>query len=198
MNPVNGYETATAYTGNGESITPGGHVCKIIGAKVEDSQYVQNYPQQLVLALEICEGSSLDGICGRKYEAAKKRNPKTNPLWPCVYKVFIYTQEGVCSGFFKGAVTSIEESNPGYNFSSTWKESLMVGKLVGVVFREEEFIKNDGSIGTTCRPFQIRSVDTVRAGVPIPEIKRLDDKKRRPSQMPMQDVTEEEEDELPF
>lgn len=42
--------------------------------------------------------------------------------------------------FFKGVLTSLEESNPGFRWN--WDESTLVGKKVGGVFGREQFRTN--------------------------------------------------------
>jgi hypothetical protein len=79
------------------------------------------------------------------------------------------TNESV--GFFKGLVEDIEKSN---NFQWDFDEQKLKGKLVGMLFRREEYRKKDGSTGLFTSPFQPRSVQIVREGdFIIPEDKPL-------------------------
>ena len=58
-------------------------------------------------------------------------------------------------------VTSFEKSNPGYVFD--WNEASLVGKKIGIIFRNEEW-EYEGKTGWTVRPFKAISVDSVRNG----------------------------------
>ena len=96
------------------------------------------------------------------------------------------------NGFFKGFITSVEESNPGYRFN--WDELGLEGKLVGLVFGEEEYLGNDGKPHTSVKAQRARSVEAIRAGVPGPQAKKLNAESAKPAQ----GFTEVEDDELPF
>lgn len=174
MNRVYGYETAPAFDGSSETVPAGGHVCKILRTAVEKS--ASSGADMLVLLLEIAEGSPLDGIFRRKFDARRATN--ADAKWPCIYRQPTLDKDGNCSPYFKGLIKAIEESNPGYSFTASWDEKTLVGKSVGMVFREEEYVNNDGEIRTTVKPAFPRSVEAVRAGVPVPDIKRLDPVKR--------------------
>lgn len=64
--------------------------------------------------------------------------------------------------FFKGFITAVEQSNPGYKFNND--EKTLRGKLVGVVLREEEYMGNDGNIKTKLVVDRFTSVDKIRSG----------------------------------
>ena len=75
---------------------------------------------------------------------------------------------------FKGMVTSFEKSNPGYQWN--WDEASLSGKLVGILFRNEEW-EWDGKSGWAVRPFRAISIDSVRSGdFTIPKDKPLKSK----------------------
>ena len=68
------------------------------------------------------------------------------------------------------------------------------GLLVGLVFGEEEYLGNDGKPHTSVKAQQARSVEAIRAGVPVPQAKKLNAESAKPAQ----GFTEAEDDELPF
>ena len=80
--------------------------------------------------------------------------------------------DGSTNGFYKGLIASIEKSNPGYTWN--FDENTLIGKKVGFIFREEEFYGQKGDVATATKPYQARSVDVIRAGVPVPEKKLVD------------------------
>lgn len=157
------WETAQAYTGESQSITPGGHIVRVISMRQEMSR---NNKPMLVVSFDIEEGSEFDGIYRRQYEAKKKFD--VNAKWPGVIRYMLYAKDGVSTnGFFKGFISSLEESNAGYHWN--WDERSVSGKLVGMVFGEEEYRAQDGSIKTSVKAQQARSIQAIADGVPVPE-----------------------------
>lgn len=167
----NDWDTAQAYTGEGQILAPGGHIVRIMGMRQEMSKK-SNKPM-LVVAFDIEEGSEYDGFYRRKHEASKKQNAAAT--WPGMIRYMLHAKDGVSTnGFFKGFIGAIEESNAGYKWN--WDERSVTGKLVGMVFGEEEYrSQQDGSIRTTVKAQQARSVQAIRDGVPVPEKKTLKD-----------------------
>lgn len=161
------WDTAQAYTGERQGVTPGGHIVRIQSVREEKSR---NNKPMLVVYFDIEEGGELDGFYKRRYEAAKKQN--SDAKWPGVIRYMLYAKDGVnTNSFFKGFTKAVEESNAGYYWN--FDERSMTGKLVGMVFGEEEYRKMDGSIGTAVKAQQARSVQAIRDGVAIPEKKLL-------------------------
>ena len=64
--------------------------------------------------------------------------------------------------FFKGFLTAVEQSNPGYKFNND--EKTLRGKLVGAVLAEEEYMGNDGSIKTKLVIHKFTSIEKIREG----------------------------------
>lgn len=91
-------------------------------------------------------------------------NSNENNEWPVQGK-FIRSYKEKALGFFKGAITAIEKTNPPYNFVATnWNEKTLVKKYVVVNFREEEYLSNEGEIKVRVRPFEFRSSEALREG----------------------------------
>ena len=166
MRIIPGWEQAASFEDGVERIPAGGHVCRIVTARVET---IDNGSEKLSMALEIEDGSPLDGVCRRMFAAKSASNP--NAKWPCVLGQFLTDRDGQCSPYFKGLIKCVEKSNPGYQWA--WDEKSLKGKLIGVIFREEEYIANDGTVRTIARPAFARSVERIREGVEVPEVKRL-------------------------
>jgi hypothetical protein len=71
-------------------------------------------------------------------------------------------------------VTSFEKSNPGYQWN--WDEASIVGKTVGILFRNEEW-EVENRTGWAVRPFKAISVDSVRSNdFTLPKDKPLKNK----------------------
>ena len=164
----NEWETAQAYTGEGQALAPGGHIVRIIGMRQEMSK-LSNKPM-LTITFDIQEGSEYDGFYKRLHET--KRKFDVNAKWSGVIRYMLYAKDGVSTnGFFKGFIGALEESNPGFKWN--WDERSVSGKMVGMVFGEEEYSKTDGTIGTSVKAQMARSVQAIRDGVDVPKKKLL-------------------------
>lgn len=165
MNIPKNWDTTQAFDGSFEQMTPGGHICRITGARVANDYG----SEQLVLALDVQEGSKYDGYYAKLFKSRQAENSAAK--WPCTFRQFTTTAEGEASPYFKGLIKCVEESNPGYSWN--WQESTLAGRMIGVIFREEEYEAQDGTVKTIIRPAFIRSVARIREGVDVPEIKRM-------------------------
>ena len=112
-----------------------GYVMQILKAEITQSR---NGNEMLVLALEVAEGEFKDYY---KAKFDQKRNFKTDAKWPCIFRQLT---RGNSAGFFKRLISNIEHSNQGYSFKgSNFDENTLKGKLVGFVFRDEEWDYNN-------------------------------------------------------
>lgn len=92
---------------------------------------------------------------------------------------FVRSYKPKAAGFFKGFLDAVEASNPGVVLATEngVDESRLNGLLVGVVLREEEYIKNNGELGTRLRVKDVISADRIRKGdFIVPEKKVLSEK----------------------
>ena len=81
--------------------------------------------------------------------------------------------------FFKGFITAVEKSNPGYTWD--WDESKLVGKKVVAVFGEEEYEK-DGEVRVGTKLVEFRSADAWKEGkITVPPLKKLPPKEVEPA-----------------
>ena len=162
MNKPNGYDEAQAF-GEFETLPAGGHECIIKQVKCEKTKNGKEY---LKVAFDIDEGEH-KGFYQKKFDADTREEKK----WSGVWAVFI---EGYNSGTtnprFKGLITSIEASNGKFKFD--FDEQKLVGKKVGIVFRDEEFEGQDGEIHSSVKPFYAISYDKTEE-VKIPKPKKL-------------------------
>lgn len=196
MKKPNGYNNAQSYDGSFVRMTAGGHVCEILKATVIDTEY----GEQMVLLLDINENSEFDGYYKNDY--SRRATKSAEAKWGCTFRQFILDRDGNASPYFKGMIENIEKSN---DFTFNWDETKLKGLLVGVVFREEEYEKADGSIGVAVRPYAIRTIEDIIKGVPVPNrrtIERKDNITPAPIperfSAPKKDFVEVEDDELPF
>ncbi|HEY8401126.1 MAG TPA: hypothetical protein VIK89_07690 [Cytophagaceae bacterium] len=162
MKKYENYDKVEAYTGEVERLEPGGYICKILKVQAEE----RDYGTLLRIAFDIAEGDYKD-FYRKKFESKKQSDPEAK--WPGMY---YQTVREDSLQYFKGFMTSIEESNPGYKWN--WDEKTLVGKLFGGVFGEEEYEASDGSIKTSVKCRFIRSIDAIKKGnFKIPEVKTL-------------------------
>lgn len=184
MNQIQGYYEAPAYTGEGMALPAGKYVCVIKGAKEVTSQKGN---KQLVLMLDIAEGD-YKGYYSDRYARDLEKN--SNAKWS---NGGIYRQnvEGNSLPYFRGLMTCIEKSNPGYTWD--WNEKGLAGKKIGVLFGREEFMTDNGKRWAT-KAMGVRSIEGLE-GSQIPKDKPLQEK----DTFNMNDFKDmDSEDDLPF
>lgn len=171
MRPIDGYEQAPAFTGETISLPAG--LYKLVIKQVSVIQDKSNR-EMMVLCFDIAEGSQQDGYMNintdfkdfykKQFELRRQSDP--NAKWGGIYRQLTH---GDSLPFFKGMITSIERSNPGYHWN--WDEKTLVGKFVGGIFRREEFETGDGQIKMATKCIQLRSLEGLReAKVPADDL----------------------------
>ena len=154
MNPINNWNNIEAQ-GNEEykRLVPGGYVCRI--TKVEDHPD-KNY---LYIEFDIAEG---------EYAGYGSSCLERNGFTPLrMYRSY----SDKAAGMFKGFIQNIEASNNGYHWD--WKEQTLVARLIGIVIGEEEYKKQDGSVGTRFNA-RDKTVEAIKDGrFKVPEKKLL-------------------------
>ena len=151
--------TPSLQDGEFTKLPAGGYVCVITGADVTTAK---TGTKQLVLTPEISEGEF----------AGYFKNAKFVPPY---YKS-IYTKDGKTSPYFKGLLKNFETSNSNFKATATLDVYSLVGKKIGLVFRDEEREYN-GNIYTDAKPIIATSVEKIRNGdFKIPPIKKLERK----------------------
>ena len=179
-----------------EQVTPGGHICRIISAETGKSKSQQD---MLILCLEIDEGGQFDGVYRRMYDS-RLRNAQGGQAvrWPCMYYQMIndYQHPENTNPRFKGLVRAVEESNPGFMWR--WEERDLINRRVGMIFREEEYEGNDGTVRTNVKPFACFAAHKI-AEIAVPAKKTLTNSPTAAS-APAQGngFQEVQDDELPF
>lgn len=172
------------------------YVCRVKQAKVQQNQYGS---KQLCVLFDIEEGEYA-GFFSREFDANTMQDKK----WKGILRLWLPMDNGeegdeTTKRVLKGFVTSVEKSNPGYAWA--WDENTLTGKMVGVLFREEEWAI-DGRTGWAVRPFRALSAETVRSGeYKIPDPKPLAaSKPQTPLNVPAAGLSpvSDIEDELPF
>lgn len=160
---------------------PGGYAAKI--TRVEDNEE----KEYLRIEWEFAEGE-FKGVNQEVYDAFG--------FWPLAF-ICSYKQKAL--RFFKGFKTAVEESNRNYSFDCS-NPSGLVGKYVGVVLGEEEYLTKKNEVKTRLYVAEKRSGKAIREGdYKIPELKKLAPGSA-PAAVPASNfaVLDDDDAELPF
>ena len=135
----------------------GAYVCRVKKALVQST----DYGDRLCILFDIAEGD-FEGHFTEEFKA----NQNPGKKYKGVLRQWLPRNDGSekdewTKSSFKGMVTAFEESNPGYVWN--WEEASLAGKLVGIVFRNEEWEYN-GKHGWAVRPFRASAAGSVRSG----------------------------------
>lgn len=135
MKPFKGYDKVKAYT-ESERLPAGGYVIKIMGAE----EVAYDWGKVLLLSFDIVEGD-YKGFYVKNYQAQTQEDKK----WKGTYRMRVPKEDGSeqdewTMRRFKTDMQSIEESN---NYHWDWNEEGLKGKIVGALFRNEEYDFNN-------------------------------------------------------
>lgn len=169
MNKPPDYDTTKAAT-DYQNLEAGAYVCKI--KNLQETTSKSGRPM-ITVALDIAEGEFTDHFLSRYRRAANSAD--YDPKWGCNSYVLLYTEDGRTNGQFKRFVEAVEHSNAG--FTPAWGDGFaqsFAGKLVGCVFRREEYVGRDGKSHWSTKPYSFYSVQDLRNGeYSIPKDKEL-------------------------
>lgn len=173
-----------------EPLPVGAYIGEIFNAKEEDDR--------LVISFDVA-----DGEYKGYYTAAYKADTREDKKWKGVFNLWLPKDDGSQHDEWTkrklgSSLFAIEDSNPGYHWA--WDEKTLKGKKVGLNFRLEEYIGNDGKVHTTTKCGAFVSVEDVRKG----KVKPMKDRKAKetPAQNDRSDNTDysslENNGDLPF
>ena len=130
-----------------EKVAVGGYICKITAIEdVEAKEYLK-------ISYDIAIGDFKDYY---------KNLNESKGFWGAT---FFKSYKDTALSFFKGFLTALQSSNQGFLADTFNDPNILVGKYVGLVLSEEEYIsKQDGTIKTRLYVSQVRSVDAIRTG----------------------------------
>lgn len=164
-----GWENVRAYSDR-KKLPVGAYVCRIKQAIVRNT----DLGDQLFVLFDI-----EDGEYAGFYDDDYKSNQRYEKKWKGVIRYYLPKNDGsdldeFAKSKLKGLISSVEKSNPGYTWN--WDERTFAGKLLGIIYRNEEWEYN-GKTGWTARPFRACSVDAINDGTfTIPDAKPLNNK----------------------
>lgn len=133
---------------------PGGYAAKIV--RVEDNEQ----KEYLKIEWDFAEGE-FKGVNQETFDAFG--------FWPTL---LIRSYKEKALRFFKGFKTAVEMSNRNFVFKNDPQS--LVGKFMGVVLGEEEYLSKDGEVKTRLYVAEVRSGKSIRDGdYTVPELKKL-------------------------
>lgn len=154
MDGVRGYQDReTLPLGNG------GYVLRIMGA----TEKINSVGSYLEVSCDIAEGEYKDFFTS-DYKAQTGDNKK----WHCTKFINLpkddgSEKDGWTKSHLKTFMDALEGSNPGYHWD--WDESKLKGKIVGGLFREEEYLgRTDNNIYTSVKLASWTTADKIRTG----------------------------------
>ena len=157
----NGYNETVVNDGSYERLKPGGHKCVIRNIATSTSQ---NGNKMLVLAIDTDDADKQPKFYMNRYTSDKKQND--NAKWKGVYRIVVdenaTDRNGAKYGLanLKRLITAICDSADN-SFTVDWTEygvndagfcKQFVNRKVGFVFREEEYVAQDGKIRSSVKP----------------------------------------------
>ena len=130
----------------------GAYECVIMDARVNHNE--QSGKDTFKVSVDIASGEFKDYF-RKMYENDTRIDRKWNNN-----AVRYLAYQGDNASYFKGFLTSVENSNPGYKWD--WDESKLKGKKICGVFQYEEYEKQDGTKGVKVRLNKFRSLDKMK------------------------------------
>lgn len=164
----NDYDKVKGYT-EGNKLPKGGYVLKVMGVET----CTNSAGDYLKIACDVAEGEHMDHFAN-DYRAQQSENKK----WRCNYLLSLpkddgSERDGWTKRTFKTFTEALEASNEGYHFD--WDETKFKGKLIGGLFNEREFLKDDGSVVRYINLARITTAENIRQGkYKLPDDKVLD------------------------
>lgn len=178
MNEYNNADVSTGGGGDFKRMTAGGYIVRIQAVRTKGFDYGReiDYPDEKMyvkLIYDIAEGE-FAGKFSDDYWADETKD------WG--HQIYLSWKN---MGAFKGNILAIEESNPGFDAMAAFtadKWALFVGKQVGIVLGEEEYLGSDGTVKTRFGFPRLKSVQDIRDGkFRVPPLKKLAEDAAAPS-----------------
>ncbi len=161
MRPINNWDQVQA-AAERKKLPAGGYVVKIMDACVRSYEGRDgNAFEKLEISIDITEGEYKD-FYANEYRSQTQEDKR----WKGVIRLYVPTGDGSerdewTKSRLKAVTDALEDSNAGYHWD--WNEKKLKGKIVGCLFREEEWEFNDRS-GWATRPFKFVSAENIRTG----------------------------------
>ena len=163
MKKINGFEDVKA-SGDNIQLPAGGYIAMVTAVEdVPDKEYLK-------ISFDIAIGEY-----AHYFGDMEERLGWNNG-------VFYRSYKENALGMFKQFTNVIEESNDGYKWN--FEEKTLRAKVFGVILGEEEYIKNDGSVGTRLRVASVKNVKAIEEGkFKVPEKKLVEKPEAAPADL---------------
>lgn len=194
MQKPKNYETTRGYD-EYVPLDPGGYVCRVRSVTETKSQTGKDMVE---IYLDIAEGD-FKGYFAEQYRSDTRENKK----WGSIVYQLTEDKDGFCNRGLRTFIDAVAASNAGFDPNAIWGDNFskfFKDKLVGGVYRREQYANRNGDLRWSTKCFSFKSVDAIRAGVPVPEDKPLDAKRplyNMPSSSDFSELSEDDGD-LPF
>lgn len=144
-----------------EKLPVGGYIVKILNVQnVEEKEYLK-------ISFDIADGEH-KGFFKKQYDGDTRADKK----WPNAGS-FVRSYKDSAASMFKGFTNAVENSNKNYKWD--FDEKTLVGKTIGIVVGNEQYLNQKGQVRERTYVNAVRSVDTIKKGdFKIPELKLLD------------------------
>lgn len=164
MKPLGNTYTDAKASGDNNRLPAGGYIAVITGVEDFPLNPNTNKGDYLRIEFDICEGE-YESYFAKMHESLGWDNGN-----------FIRSYKEKALGMFKGFIEAINKSNNSdLDPAAGLDEKKLVGMQFGVVMGEEEYKKNDGSIGVKLVVKSTKDVASIRDGkFTVPSIKKLD------------------------
>lgn len=151
--------------GEREVLELGGHELVIMDAR-EHTGLTGNV--SLKVCVDIAGNDKQKGFFKRQYD----NNNLSERKWSNSATKYVSLKDDQIA-YLKGFITALEKSNSNFKFNTkgTWEQ--LKGLKIAGQFGLEEYEKQDGSVGTTTKLVQFRSLDKL-SEITIPKVKKLD------------------------
>lgn len=172
-----------------ERLSPGAYICKITGVEDVPINPSTGKGDYLRIYYDIAEGH-FEGY----YEGIREAHPD----WTFI-GTYIRSYKEAALGMFKRFCSAVSKSNTPYVFDGKTNadETTLIGKKIGLVLQEEEYIGNDGSRKKRLivnKEFPISEISKQK--VPDPKLLPVENKAAAQADDGFMTVTDTEE--LPF
>jgi hypothetical protein len=167
MKAPENFDSVKAQEGLAEFPKAGGYALRC--CTVEETESRAGNPM-IVFDFDISQGDF------RNYYSKRfASNQNANKKWPLRYYQLVNEEQ---AGRYKGVIESFRKSNPSFPsaaFSGPEHDlKALIGLEIGGVLQEEEYEKQDGSVGAILKIFYLTSVETaMKPDVSVPKKKCL-------------------------
>ena len=155
--------TNISEAGESKRISAGAYICKFVG--------VEDIPEKEYLKIDF-------DVTDGEFKDYFKESAERLGSWPYGGS-YRRSYKPTALPFFKRMCSAISKSNGNFVFDGgqvNADEKTLIGKRVGIILGEEEYIGNDGNVKVRTYVYSEKSVDDILKGnFKVPDLKKLPD-----------------------